>query len=178
MGDPDPNRTTVAKTNRVPFKESNMHPNHWNKRSSIRNWSLIISEWRNWLIKVAAKKRIDWALQILDQCISLSLSDIKKSEPMLRAAYFFWSNTYNAFLFRQDPMSPILADIHMLTDLNMVGRINPFGLLVKPSVKLDSIRTGGWSQYIINHKSNNRSVFDKEHTTFLNMRLDKYVFYG
>ena len=132
----------------------------------MRNWPSINPGWRNWLIKVAAKKRRDWALQNLDQCISLSLSDIKKNEPMLRAAYFFWSNTYNIFLFKQGPMSPTLADVHMLTGLNITGHINPFSLLVKPSFKLDSIRTQGWSQYIISHKSDNRSVSDREHTTF------------
>jgi hypothetical protein len=108
----------------------------------------------------------------------MSLFDIKKNEPMLRAACFFWSNTYNAFLFKQGPISPTLADVHMLIGLNIPGNIKPFGLLVKPSVKLDSIRTGGWSQYIISHKSNNRSVSDREHTTFLNMWLDRYVFCG
>jgi hypothetical protein len=118
------------------------------------------------LIKVAAKKRANWTLRNLDQCISLSLSDIKKNEPMLKDACFFWSNTYNAFLFRQGPMSSTLADVHMLTGLNIAGHINPFGLLVKPSVELDNIRTRGSSQYIINHKSDNRSVCDREHTTF------------
>jgi len=75
-------------------------------------------------------------------------------------------------------MSPTLADVHMFTGLNIAGHINTFGLLVKPSVKLDNIRTEGWSQYIISHKSNNRSMSDREHTTFLNMWLDRYVFCG
>jgi len=64
---------------------------------------------------------------------------------MLRAAYFFWSNTYNAFLFRQGPMSPTLADVHMLIGLNIIGQINPFSLLIKSSYKLESVRTGGLS---------------------------------
>jgi hypothetical protein len=97
---------------------------------------------------------------------------------MLRAACFFWSKTYNAFLFRQGPMSPTLVDAHMLTGLNIAGHINPFSLLVKTSIKLDGIRTRGWSQYIINHKSDNRSVFDREHIAFQNMWLDRYVFCG
>jgi hypothetical protein len=42
MGDPDPNRTIIAETNRVPLKESNMQPNLWDKRASIRNWPSII----------------------------------------------------------------------------------------------------------------------------------------
>jgi len=90
----------------------------------------------------AAKKSVDWTTRNLDQCISLSLSDIKKNEPMLKVACFFWSTTYNAFLFRQGPMSPTLADVHMLIGLNIVGHINPFSLLVKPTAKLDSKKQG------------------------------------
>ena len=44
MGDPDPSKTIVAETNRVPFKESNMHPNLWDKRASIRNRHSIMEE--------------------------------------------------------------------------------------------------------------------------------------
>jgi hypothetical protein len=48
---------------------------------------------------------------------------------MLKATCFFWSSTYNAFLFTQGPMSPTLTDVHMLIGLNIAGRINPFSLL-------------------------------------------------
>ena len=75
-------------------------------------------------------------------------------------------------------MSPTLADVHMLTGLNIAGHINPFSLLVKPTVKLDSIRTRGWSQYITNYKTDTMSVSDKEHIAFLNVWLDKYLFCG
>jgi hypothetical protein len=76
------------------------------------------------------------------------------------------------------PNVPTLADVHMLTGLNIVGHINPFSLLVTPTIKLGGMKTGGWSQYIINHKANGRSVSDREHTTFLNMWLDRYIFCG
>jgi len=135
----------------------------------MMNWPSIIPGWNNWLIKVAAKKRIDWALRNFDQCISLSLSDIKKNEPMLKDACFFWSNTYNAFLFRQGPMSPTLANVHMLICLNIIGKVNPFSSLVKPSFKVESVRTGGWSQYINVFKIDKRAVTDREHAAFLNM---------
>jgi hypothetical protein len=76
---------------------------------------------------------------------------------MIRATCFFWSNTYNAFLFRHGPMSPTLADVHMLTGLSIPGQIKPFSLLTKPSYKLDSVRTRGWYQYINIHKADNRT---------------------
>jgi hypothetical protein len=178
MGNVDLNRAIIAETNRISFKHSSMHPNLWDKKSSIRNWPSIILGWRDWLIKVSAKKRIDWVTRNLDQCISLSLSNIKKNEPMLKAACFVWSNTYNAFFFRQGPMSPTLADVHMLIGLNIIGKINPFSLLVKPFGRLESVRIGDWSNYINIFKTDKKSMTDKEHTNFLNMWLDKYVFCG
>jgi hypothetical protein len=53
---------------------------------------------------------------------------------MPRVACFFWSITYNAFLFRQGPMFPKLADVHILTGLNIAGHINPFSVLVSPTI--------------------------------------------
>jgi len=75
-------------------------------------------------------------------------------------------------------MSPTLANVHMLRGLNIARHFNPFSLLVTPTTKLGSTKIGGWSQYIINHKADGTSVFDKEHTTFLNIWLDRYAFYG
>jgi len=60
-------------------------------------------------------------------------------------------------------MSPTLSNVHMLTGLNIAGHINPFSLLVTPTAKLGSTKTRGWSQYIINHKTEGKSVFDREH---------------
>ena len=62
---------------------------------------------------------------------------------MLKATSYFWSTTYNAFFFRQGPMSPTLADVHMLTGVNITGQVNPFNLLVEPSGELESVRSRG-----------------------------------
>lgn len=114
----------------------------------------------------------------MDQCISLSLSDIKKNESMLRAACFFRSNTCNAFFFKQALMSPTLADVHMLIGLNIAGQINTLCLLRKPTSKLESVRTGGWSHYINTFKTDKKAMTHREHTAFLNMWFDRYVFCG
>jgi hypothetical protein len=45
MGDLDPSRVIIAKTNRIPFKHSTMHPNIWDKKSSIRIWPSVIPGW-------------------------------------------------------------------------------------------------------------------------------------
>ena len=178
MGNPDPNPVIIAKTQRIPFKQSTMNQDIWDKKTSLRNWPSIIPGWRDWLIKVAAKKRPDWILLNVDQCITLSLSDMKKNEPLLKAACYFWSNSFNAFMFKQGPMTPTLADVHMLTGLSFSENINPYNLLVKPSGRLESTRSGGWSHYISNFKTAQNNVSDREHTAFLNMWLDKYLFCG
>jgi hypothetical protein len=103
---------------------------------------------------------------------------MKKNEPLLKAVYYFWSNTYNAFLFGHGPMTPTLADVHMLTGLEIIGSVNPFKLLNKPTFRVDSVRSGGWSNYINIHNSSKKSVNEREHVTFLNMWLDKYLFCG
>lgn len=129
-------------------------------------------------MKVAAKEQPNWVLRDLDQCISLSLSNMKKNEPLLKAVSYFWSSTYNAFFFGDGPMTPTLADAHMLTGLKITGSVNPFSLLNKPCFKFDSIRSGGWTKYIDVHKSSRNSVDAREHAAFLNMWLDKYLFCG
>jgi hypothetical protein len=121
MGNPNPSEVITAETNKTPFKQSTMDPDIWDKKTSFINWPSKIQGWRNWLIKVIAKRQTDWTLHNLDQCISLSLSNIKKNEPLLKAASYFWSSTYNAFLFGHGPATPNLADIHMLIGLNITG---------------------------------------------------------
>jgi hypothetical protein len=49
---------------------------------------------------------------------------------------------------------------------------------VKPCGKLESIRTGGWSNYITTFKTDKKNVTNKEDIAFLNMWLDRYVFCG
>jgi hypothetical protein len=76
-------------------------------------------------------------------------------------------------------MSPTLANVHILTGLNIIGQVNTFSLLLaNPSGKLECVRCGGWSNYINTFRTDKKTVTDKEHTTFLNIWLDKYVFCG
>ena len=103
---------------------------------------------------------------------------MKKNKSLLKAACYFWSIIYNAFLFGHGPMTPTLADIYMLMGLNIMGTAIPHNFLVKPSYKFNSTRTGGWSSYITTHHSAKKSMDDREHVAFLNMWLDRYVFCG
>jgi len=55
----------------------------------------------------------------LYQCIRLSIADMEKNESMMIAASYFWSDTLNAFIFGHNLASPTLADVLMLTGLDI-----------------------------------------------------------
>nr|AAM74414.1 Hypothetical protein [Oryza sativa Japonica Group] len=74
-----------------------------------------------------------------------------KDEPLMASAAYFWSNILNAFLFNQGPMTPTLLDITMIT--------------------------GGWSGYVAAYMGKG-SVTPREHTAFLLMWLEKFLFCG
>jgi hypothetical protein len=59
--------------------------------------------------------------------LELSLAETPKNEDLLIAACHFWSNGINAFLFCHDPMSPTLADVYMITGLDISGSVHPLG---------------------------------------------------
>lgn len=64
-------------------------------------------------------KRDEWETYNIRQGIALSLAEIDRNEPLLAAASYFWSEALNAFLFGHGPMTPTLADVLMLTGLNV-----------------------------------------------------------
>jgi hypothetical protein len=96
---------------------------------------------------------------------------------MLIAASHFWLDTLNAFLFGHGPMTPTLADVLMLTGLNVSAPDSAYSLLTKPSHWLETKNVGGWKGYI-EHHARTGLVNDREHTAFLNMWLEKFIFCG
>jgi hypothetical protein len=63
--------------------------------------------------------QVYWAERKIDQCIRLSIADMQKNESMMIAAAYFWSDTTNTFIFGHGPAAPTLADVYMLTDLDI-----------------------------------------------------------
>ena len=114
---------------------------------------------------------------ILDKCIRLSIADMERNESLLIAASYFWSDTLNAFVFGHGPASPSLADVLMLTGLDISTADNNHLFDNKPSSKVESRSIGGWSGYIQKYRKTG-SVGEREHVIFLNMWLDKFVFCG
>jgi len=64
---------------------------------------------------------------------------------LLIAASYFWSDTLNAFVFGHGPASPTLADVLMLTGLDISTNDNSHLFDTKPSSKVETRAIGGWS---------------------------------
>ena len=96
---------------------------------------------------------------------------------MLISASFFWSDAINAFLFGHGPMTPTLLDVLMLTGPTISAPDRSFDFLDKASFKIETRTIGGWKGYISkNMKTGSISI--REHTTFLNMWHEKFIFCG
>jgi len=102
---------------------------------------------------------------------------MERNESMLIAASYFWSDTFNAFIFGHGPASPTLADVVMLTGLDVATADDGQLFGRKAEFKVETHNIGGWSGYIQKYEKTG-SVGQREHATFLNMWLDKFIFYG
>ena len=100
-----------------------------------------------------------------------------RNEPTLISASFFSSDAINAFLFGHGPMTPILLDVMMLTGLNITASDRSFNFLDSASFKIETRTIGGWKGYITKNMKTG-SVSLREHTAFLNMWLEKFIFCG
>jgi len=135
--------------------------------------------WRNWYRRIVDKKGAEWETSNLGQCLNLSLSQMEKNEPLLISACYFWSNSINAFIFRHGPMTITLADIHMLTDLQITRARQPIDFLGNDTKKLPKILYyTGWANYIKKNQGTESAIEDKEYIAFLIMWLERFVFCG
>jgi len=73
---------------------------------------------------------------------------MERKESMLIAASYFWSDTFNAFIFGHGPASPTLADVVMLTGLDVATADNGYLFGRKAKHKVETCNIGGWSGYI------------------------------
>ena len=100
-----------------------------------------------------------------------------RNKLMLISASFFWFDALNAFLLSHGPMTPTLLDVLMLIGLNISSPDRSFAQLDKDTTKVETRNIGGWKGYIgKNAKTGPVSI--REHTVFLNMWLEKFIFCG
>jgi len=173
MRDPDPTDLINAETNRIRFRAENFFLDLW--KDTFRSWAKPTKGWKDWFMRVSKTNKVYWGERKLDQNIRLSIADMEKNVSMMIAAPYFWSDTFNAFIFGHGPASPTLADVVMLTGLDIAtaddGSI--FGL--KTEYKVETRNIGGWSGYVQKYRQTG-SVGQREPAIFLNMWLDKFIF--
>jgi hypothetical protein len=103
---------------------------------------------------------------------------MSRNESLLIAASYFWSDALNAFLFGHGPMAPTLADVLVLTGLDISSPDTLFSHRNdKLSHQLKTKHIGRWSGYFTEHKKEG-TAGQREHVAFLNMWLEKFVFCG
>jgi hypothetical protein len=103
---------------------------------------------------------------------------MSRNESLLIAASYFWSDALNAFLFGHALMTPTLADVLLLTGLDISSLDTLFSYHdAKHSHYLKTKNVGGWTGHTVEHMKDD-TVSDKEHVAFLNMCLEKFVFCG
>jgi hypothetical protein len=178
VGTSDPCEFIAAESQRIPFKAALSRPPLW--QDAFKNWPLPpIAGWRNWYKRILADniaKTSNWDSLHIAQCMELSLAETPKNENLLIAACHFWSNDVNAFLFGHGPMSPTLADVYMITGLDISGSVYPWEF--RGSTRQTGVKSGsGYKSYIQNHMKDG-PLSEVEYRAFLNMWLCRFIFCG
>jgi hypothetical protein len=96
---------------------------------------------------------------------------------MMIAAAYFWSDTTNTFMFGHGPATPTLAYVYMLTGLDIAATDDPKVYNRRAEFKVNTRNIGGSTGYIQEYQKTG-TIGQREHAIFLNMWLDKFVFYG
>jgi len=157
----------------MPFRDENFCLDLW--KDAFHSWPSPTKGWKDWFL--SHSNEVQWGERKLDQCIRLSLADMEINESLLIAASYFWSDMLNAFIFGHGPVSPTLADVFMLTGLDISTADSSHLFDTKPSSKVETRAIGSWSGYIQKYRKT-RPIGEREQAIFLNMLLDKFVFCG
>ena len=111
--------------------------------------------------------------------LSLTLSPLEKVEDLLRTIPYFWSDALNCLMFGYGPMTPTLLDVVMITGLDISSPSpSAFAISASPYVLSSKGSVTNWSAYMGQHSKSSGSVDEKEHTAFLNMWLEHFLFCG
>nr|CAD39625.2 OSJNBa0040D17.4 [Oryza sativa Japonica Group] len=157
VGNLDPTEFIIGETNRIPFRLANLVLGHW--KNTFKSWPSLEKtspekSWITWYKRMSTSKKVNWDEIGIGQALDLTIANSAKDEPLMAAATYFWSNTINAFLFNQGPMTPTLIDITMITGLDVTSSANPMTYMGQGSIT------------------------PREHVAFLLMWLEKFLFCG
>jgi hypothetical protein len=141
---------------------------------SLRAWPNPSEGWVTWYNRVAKTYQPTWETIGIADALSLSLSPLEKNENLLKTIGYFWSNALNCFLFGHGPMTPTLLDVIMITGFDISSSCPSAFRLPKVPFKL-SLYTN-WGAYLNQHIKTKGPVTEKEHTMFLNLWLEHFLF--
>nr|BAC65032.1 aminotransferase-like protein [Oryza sativa Japonica Group] len=180
IGNLDPTDFITGETNRIPFRLANPNLGHW--KNTFKSWPSLEKlspdrSWSTWYQRVSASKKVHWDEIGIGQALALTIANSAKDEPLMAAATYFWSNTINAFMFNQGPMTPTLIDITMITGLDVTSSANPMSMNTWNQFDFKTKSIGGWSRYVAAYMGQG-SVTPREHVAFLLMWLEKFLFCG
>ena len=163
--------------NRLPFVSQAIDLDSWT--DSLRAWPNPPEGWIPWYNRVARVYQGAWETLGISTALFLSLSPLEKDENLLKTIGYFWSDALNCFIFGHGPMTPTLMDVVMITGLDISSSSPSAFVLTEAPFKLSSkTECTNWGSYMRQHAKTKGTVSEREHTAFLNMWLEHFLFCG
>jgi hypothetical protein len=132
-----------------------------------------------WYNRVAKTYQPTWESVGIADALSLSVSPLEKNENLLKTIGYFWSDALNCFLFGHGPITPTLLDVVMITGLDISSTCpSAYGLSEVPFKLSSKIECTNWGAYLNQHLKTKGPVTEREHTAFLNLWLEHFLFCG
>ena len=104
---------------------------------------------------------------------------LTKMRNLLKTIGYFWSDALNCFLFGHSPMTHTLLDVTMITGIDIESPNHAAHKMAEVPFKLSSkANCTNWGTYMNQHMKTKGLVTEKEHTAFLNLWLEHFIFCG
>jgi hypothetical protein len=175
IGNLDPIEFINGETNWIPFRFANPDLSQW--KGTFKSWPSAETTWPAWYKRMSASKSTHWDEIGISQALALAAANMARDEPMMAASTYFWSTAMNAFLFSQGLMIATLLDVTMITGLDITSSANLSSLNNQLTHEFKTRSIGGWSGYMAKYMGTG-PVTQREHTAFIMMWLEKFLFGG
>jgi hypothetical protein len=131
-----------------------------------------------WYNRVAKTYQPTWETIGITDALSLSLFHLEKNESLLKTIGYFWFDALNYFLCGHGPMTPTLLDVLMITGLDTSSCPSAFRLPEVPFKLSSKTECTNLGAYLNQHIKTKGPMTEKEHTAFLNLWLEHFLFCG
>ncbi|CAI9089773.1 OLC1v1024407C1 [Oldenlandia corymbosa var. corymbosa] len=139
--------------------------------------SSIHTRWVKWLERLKPHFESEWKSLKIFYLIMFCRDGIPFCPDLMAAATFYWSHSSNVFMFPCGPMSVTLLDLCMITGLAPFGETRVDIMLSADLRNLDhQTAQQSYDQYMDAHNQEKDIPTVNEHTEFLAIWLNRYVF--